>query len=172
MHEVDPGHHLEQLAGQMKSRAVAARRHGDLARIGFGERDQLGHGLRRNRGVDHKHERHLDRARDRSEIADDVEVELLVERRIDGSGRTDHHEGIAVGRRPHGRFGRDIGAGAGPVLDGEGLAELLRQRLRHQPRGDVDRARRRKADEDSHRPRGGISLRPRHTAKRRHHGST
>jgi hypothetical protein len=36
MNHIDAGHHLEQLASQMGHRAVASRRHIDLARIGLG----------------------------------------------------------------------------------------------------------------------------------------
>ena len=42
MNEIDSGQHLEELAGQMLVAANAARRHRDLARIGFGIGNELG----------------------------------------------------------------------------------------------------------------------------------
>ena len=48
VYHVDAGHELEQFAGQMRRRACAERRHSDLAGIGLGVRNQLGHRLRRH----------------------------------------------------------------------------------------------------------------------------
>ena len=47
MHDVDPGHHLEQLARQMRARADAGAGEIELAGIGLGVGDQLGDGLDR-----------------------------------------------------------------------------------------------------------------------------
>jgi hypothetical protein len=46
MHDVDLALRLEQFAGEMRRRAVAAGREADLARIGLGVRDQLGERVR------------------------------------------------------------------------------------------------------------------------------
>ena len=83
---------------------------------------------------------HADDARDRRDVADEIEIELVVERRVDRVGRTDQEERIAVRRRTHDRLGGDIAAGARPVLDDELLAEPLRQPLTDQARDDVGRA--------------------------------
>ena len=80
---VDAGHHLEQLAGDMLRRAVAGRRHVDLAGIGFGIGDELGNRLGRNRWIDLHDDGHADDARDRRDVADEIEIELVVERRVD-----------------------------------------------------------------------------------------
>ena len=76
-------------------------------------------------------------ARDWRDVADEVEFELLVECRVDEIRRSDQEQRVAVGRRVHDRLGRDVGAGAGLVLDDELLADPLRQPLPRQPRDDV-----------------------------------
>ena len=111
-----------------------------------------------------------DDARDRRDVADEIEIELVVERRVDRVRRTDQEERVAVRRRTHDRLGGDIAAGARPVLDDEWLAEPLRQPLTHQAREDVVRAAGGKADDDAHRPRR-IGLRPREARYGRKHGS-
>ena len=73
--------------------------------------------------------RRADDARDRRDVADEIEIELVVERRVDRVGRSDQEQRIAVRWRTHDRLGGDIGAGARPVLDDEWLAEPLRQPL-------------------------------------------
>ena len=80
---------------------------------------------------------HADDARDRRDVADEIEIELVVERRVDRVRRIDQEQRVAVRRRTHDRLGADIAAGARPVLDDEWLAEPLRQPLTHQAREDV-----------------------------------
>jgi hypothetical protein len=52
-HQVDASHHLEQLAVDMGSAAVAGCRHIDFARIGLGVGNELGDRFGGNRRVDH-----------------------------------------------------------------------------------------------------------------------
>ena len=66
--------------------ADAGRRHVDLARIGLGIGDELGNGLGRNRWIHHHDIGHADDARDRRDVADEIEIELVVERRVDRVG--------------------------------------------------------------------------------------
>ena len=89
----------------------------------------------------------------------EIEIELVVERGVDGVGRRDQKQRVAVGRRAHDRLGGDIGAAARPVFDDDRLAEPLRQPLPHQPRRDVRRAAGGVADDQPYRPRR-IGLRP------------
>ena len=89
--------------------------------------------------------RHADDARDRRDVADEIEIELVVERRVDRVGERDQEQRVAVRRRAHDRLGADIAAGARPVLDDEWLAEPLRQPLADQARDDVGRRRRRQS---------------------------
>ena len=170
VHHVDAGHHLEQFGGDVGDAADAARTVGELARIGLGIGDELGKRLGRNRWMDHHDKGAADEARDRRDVANEIEIELVVKRRIDRVRRTDQEERVAVRRRTHDRLGGDIAAGARPVLDDEWLAEPLRQPLTDQAREDVVRAAGGKADDDAHRPRR-IGLRPSETRHGRERGS-
>ena len=89
VHHVDAGHHLEQLAGHMGPGPVAGRRHVDLARIGLGIGDELGNRLGRNRWIHHHDKGHAADACDRRDVADEIEIELVIERRVDRVRRTD-----------------------------------------------------------------------------------
>ena len=102
-------------------------------------------------------------ARDRRDVADEIEIELVVERRVDRVRRSDKEERVAVRRRPHDRLGADIGAGARPVLDDEWLAEPLRQPLADQARDDVGPAARREWRRSSA-PAASDRLAPRRSA--------
>src|SRR5262245_66333065 len=54
-----------------------------------------------------------DDARDRRDIADEIEVELLIKRRIDGVVRCGKEEGIAIWGSADDRLGAEIGAAPG-----------------------------------------------------------
>src|SRR6516162_2217907 len=109
-------------------------------------------------------------ARDRHDVADEIEIELVVERRVEHVGQGGHEQRVAVRRSMHDGFGRDVAACPGPVVDDERLAESIRQLLTQQPRDDVGRAAGRKTDENAHRPRR-IGLRPSETQNGRQRGS-
>ena len=102
---------------------------------------------------------------DRRDVADEIEIEFVVERRVDRVAATDQEQRVAVRRRSYDDFGADITAGTRPVLDDEWLAEPLRQPLTDQAREDVGRAARGKADNHVHRPRR-IGLAPKRCARR------
>src|SRR5262245_38411048 len=104
-------------------------------------------------------------------VADEIEIELVVERRVEHVGQGDHEQRVAVRRCMHDGFGRDVAACPGPVVDDERLAESIRQLLTQQPRDDVGRAAGRKTDENAHRPRR-IGLRPSDARDSRQRGST
>src|SRR5215831_11363321 len=110
-----------------------------------------------------------DDARDRRDIADEIEVELLIKRRIDGVVRCGKEKGIAIWGSADDRLGAEIGASAGPVFDDERLAEPLRQPLADHARNDVSRAARGKWHDQTHRPRR-IGLRPSETRHGRQRG--
>src|SRR5208282_5831152 len=103
--------------------------------------------------IDHHDERIPADAADRRDIADKIEGEIGVKRRVDHVRRSDQEQRVAVGRRTHDCRRGDIAAGAGPILDDEWLAKSLRQRLTEQARDDVRRAPGIKADDEAHRPR-------------------
>src|SRR6516164_9030116 len=99
VNHVDPGHHLEQLAGNMGPGADASRCHADLARTGFSVGDEFGNGLGRYRRIHHDHTGKADEARDRRDVTDEMEIEFVVERRVDRLCRTDHEQRVAVSGR-------------------------------------------------------------------------
>src|SRR5712691_1664203 len=121
----------------MRPGPVAGRRHVDPARIGLGVGYYLGNRFGLKRWV-HQHDEGLsDDGRDRRDVAAEIEIELVVERRVDHAIRTNHEQRIAVRGRLDDSLGADIAAGAWPVVDDEGLAEPVRQPLTHQAREDV-----------------------------------
>ena len=61
----------------------AGRRHVDLARIGLGVGDELGNRLGRNRWIYLHDSGDADEACDRRDVADEIEIELVVKRRVD-----------------------------------------------------------------------------------------
>src|SRR5262245_27725331 len=154
----------------MTGRTYAGRCHGDLAWIVPGEGDQLGNGFGHYRGISQHDLRLPDQARDRRDVAQKHEIKLVVERGVDRARGPDHEERIAVGRRAHDRLGRDIGAGARPILDNEWLAQPLLQPLSDHARADVSGAAGGETDDDAHRPRR-IGLRARHARHGYQHGS-
>jgi hypothetical protein len=158
MEHVDAGHHLEQLAEHVERTAVATRCKAELARIGLGIGDELQNRLGRNRRVHLQDVGHADHAGNRCDVANEIEIELFVQRRVDRVGREDDEEGVSVGRRTHHRLGGDIAGGARSILDDEWLTEPFRQPLTDQARDDVDRAARGKSENHAHRPdRIGLS---------------
>jgi len=99
-------------------------------------------------------------ARDRRYFADEIEIELLVERRVHRVRHADKQKRIAVRDCPHDAFGADIAARTRSVLNDEWLPEPLRQRLTHETRDGVACLAGRKGNDYAHRPRR-IGLRPR-----------
>jgi len=74
---VDPGHHLEQLARQVRRCSGPERGHGDLARTGLGIGDQLRNGFRRDRRIGHKHHGKRDQPGNRHDVAQHVERQIV-----------------------------------------------------------------------------------------------
>src|SRR5262249_33712566 len=105
------------------------------------------------------------------DVADEIEIELVVERRVDRVESTDQEQRVAVGRGTHDRLSGDIAAGARTVLDDERLTEPLREPLTYQARRDVRTASGREANNDAHRPHR-IALRPCDAPDGRQRGST
>ena len=60
------------------------------------------------------------------DVAEEIEIELVVERRVDGVGRCHQKQRVAIGRSAYDRLGGDIGAAARPAFHDDGLAEPLR----------------------------------------------
>jgi hypothetical protein len=71
-------------------------------------------------------ERYAEDPCDRRDIADEIEAEFIIRRRVDRILGIDHEEGIAVGRRTNGRFCANIAASARAILDDELLGQMVR----------------------------------------------
>ena len=127
----------EQLAIDVLRAANPSGCHVDPARLGLGVCNKLGDGRDRKLPAHHHDARCERNARDRDNIADEIEIELFIERCIDDCGRDDEEERVSVGRRAYGHFGTDIGTRARTVLDHERLVEPLREPLAHQAHDDV-----------------------------------
>src|SRR5262249_47537496 len=93
------------------------------------------------------------------DVADEIEIELVVERRVDRTGYRAQQKRIAIRSRTDDRLGADVGAATRPVVDDELLAKPLRQPLSHQTRDDVVPAASGSRNDHAHRPRR-IDLRP------------
>src|SRR5262249_26659197 len=111
-----------------------------------------------------------DHARDRCDVAEEIEIEVLVERCVGRAGGAALEERVSVGRRAYNRLGADIAAAARTVLDDERLAEALRQPLAHQTGDDVSRSAGSEWHDQTYRPRR-IGLRPRNAGNGRQRSS-
>jgi hypothetical protein len=78
--QIDASHYLEQFPGEMGYAPGSGRGHVDLAWIGFGVSDELGDRFSRNGWNDHHDLGTAGDARDRRDVADEIEIELLVKR--------------------------------------------------------------------------------------------
>jgi hypothetical protein len=139
--------------------AVAPGCHVDLARIGLGVGNELRDRRCGNRRIDLQHQRSTNDAGDRRYVADEIETEIFIKRHVDGVRKRGQQQRVAVRRRLSDKFGGDVAARAGPVLDDELLAEPLRQPLRNEARRNIWCNTRRKTDQDADRPRR-IGIRP------------
>ena len=117
--QVDASHHLKQFPGEMGCAPGSARGHVDLAWIGFGVSDEFGNGVRRNRWMHHHDVGHGNNACDRHDVADEIEIELAEQRRIERVGTTGQEKRIAIWGHIHDDLGGDVGARTRPVLDDE-----------------------------------------------------
>src|SRR5262249_44972812 len=97
-----------------------------LAWIGFGVGNKLGKRFRGNRGM-HLHDvGHAQETCDWRNVANEVEIKIVVKCRIGRVSYGDQEERVAVRGRAHDRLGGDVAATPGPVLDNEWLPEPLR----------------------------------------------
>ena len=123
--QLDSGHCHEQFPGEMDRTPNTGCRHVDLARIGLGIGDEVRNGLGRKRRIDHHDERRTGNACDWRGVTDEIEFEIIVERRIDRIRGRGHKKRVAVWGRPHDRLGSEVGAGARLIFDDELLTESL-----------------------------------------------
>ena len=141
VHDVDAGARLEQLTGEMGQHADAARGKIDLARIGLGIGDELGHRMRRHPWIDDKNARAGADECDRFEAFQRVIAGIgMQQRRDDQPARGREQKRIAVGGGFGGVLGADRVAGPGPVFDDKGLAERGLQIIGGDASDHVDRS--------------------------------
>src|SRR5262245_56784046 len=144
----------------MAGSSDAGRSQIDLARIGLGISDKLGDSLGWNRWIHHHYSGHASDASDRRDSADEIEIEFVVERRVDRVRRAHQEKGVAVRWGTHDRLGADVGAATRAVFYDELLAEPPREPRSDEPRKNVRQAARSRGGDNAHRPRR-IGLRPR-----------
>src|SRR5262249_12262315 len=122
-------------------------------------------------GVDLEDKGYSHDACDRSDIADEIEAEPLVEGRIDGIGRIREQKRMAISGGAHDGFRCEVVGSTRAVFDNERLSETFLQPLSHEPSNSGVSAAGRVADDDAHRF-GRIGLRVRETRHQRQRGST
>src|SRR5882672_606240 len=128
MCHVDFRHRLEQLAGQMSWISVTSRRHVYLRWIGLGVGNEFGKRFCRN-GWMHEHDKGAADHANHCNVPNEIEIELVIQCRVDGGSRVKAEKRMAVGWRTRDCFGSDIAGCACPVFDGDRLPELLCERL-------------------------------------------
>ena len=166
------GHALEQLAGQMDRRAVAAGGHVHLAGVGLGHADEilhvvnaLGLGLV---GVHHHHVGHGGHQGDGHKVLDGVVGQLGVQRAVDAVGAHGaHQQRVAVAGRLGHHLGTHVAARARAVVHDELLPERLGQLGRHGAGQDVGGATGRKGHHDAYGLGGPRPLGARHGGQQR-----
>ena len=84
MDHFDAGHHFEQLASNVVRRPATGRCHVDLARIGFCVGDEIWKGPGRNRWINLHDEGEARDFADRRDVADEIEIQSVVKRCVDG----------------------------------------------------------------------------------------
>src|ERR1700752_612153 len=90
--------------------------------------------------------------RNRHDIAHEIEIELVVERRADGWRCIDHQKGVAVRFRARNSLSPNISTCARLVLDDKLLPEPLRQGVSNEAGKDVSRTACGKRHNHAHRP--------------------
>ena len=160
--DVDAGHGFEELRGEVLRGSRAGVRIGEHPGLRARQRDQLRQRLRRHAA---RHDQHVggdEDLRDRRQVLDRIEAELLVQARAEHQRAVaDHAERVPVRRRLGEAIGGNVSAGPGYVLDHDrpapGGAELLREQATRYIRCDAGG----EADQDAHRLLRIVALRGR-----------
>ena len=157
--ELDAGHVREHLGREMRDAAEPYRRIIQNAGLRFRQREQLTHVLHRQLRRHRQRIGHDADHRDRREILDRIVDQLGVDDGVgDVRGGRRHAERVAVGRGLGDRIGADGAAGAGAVLDHDGLPEPFAELGGDQPSDHVDRRPRRQRDNHADLPAGPCIL--------------
>src|SRR5580700_1502528 len=97
----------------------------DLAWVGPGIGDEFRNGLGWKCRIDFHDIRHAKHARDRRDVANKIEIELVIERWTYHLRRTDPKQRVAVRWRTNRRLDADIAPGPRTVLNDECLAQTF-----------------------------------------------
>jgi hypothetical protein len=81
--------------------------------------DELGNCFSRNRWVHGQNEWSTDNARDRRDVANEIETQIFIERRIDGISAGGTKERITIRKCFHNEFGTDIARRTRAVIDND-----------------------------------------------------
>ena len=160
VHHLHARHRVEELAGEMRRAAAARASEADLARARLCRGDQLGHRVHRERRMhdqDVRAERHQAH---RLEVLHRVVGHLLVQAGIRHQAGAGEEQGVAVGARARRDLRADVAVGAAAILDDEGLADALGERLREHAARGIDAAAGGERHDHAHRP-ARIALRGR-----------
>ncbi len=158
----------EQLGRQPIRRGAPGRAEVQLPRPCFHVGDQLGDRAHRQILVDHHHIGELRRHRDLDDVAPHVERKVVLhQRRNDLAAKAANQERVAIRRRAHDLAHADEAIAARLVLDDDGGAEPVLQKLRDQAAHDVGDAAGRERDHELDRPAGIALLRERRQCEER-----
>ncbi len=150
----DASHALEQFGRQVRNRAIARRRHIELARIGLGVGEQLLHVLDRQVIVHDQRVGGLGHQRHRLHALDGIVRQLAVDGRCDGlaaDGAQQQHRAIRLGTRHLG--GGDGAAAARLVLHHDGDLGVQLKLRGDRAGDDIVATAGREADQHPHRAR-------------------
>src|SRR5450432_1283071 len=92
---------------------------GEIYPTGVGLRvgNKFGYGFGGKLRIHNQYIRRAEERRDRRNVADEVERELLVKRRTDHISRSDQQECVSVRSGTHDHFSPNVGACSWPILD-------------------------------------------------------
>src|SRR5262249_3252240 len=139
-----------------------------LCRIRLSIGNEFGKRLGRD-GRMHQHDEGPADHADHCNVADEIEIELVVQCRVDCGSGVKPEKHMAVSWRAYHCLGGNIAGRACQVLDYDWLSELLRERLSHQADEDVGAS----TGWIAHHPAYGsrwIDLRPSRAGRSRQHG--
>jgi hypothetical protein len=155
MGEVDAGHLLEHLHGQMMLAAVADRAIEQGRLGGAGKLDEGAEIDRPELGIGRQQQRIRHQARDRGQVLERIDRHLGIEVRIDAEQRArPHQQGVAVRIGAGHQLAGEIAVRARPILHHDRLAEACRQRHTHGARHQIAGAARRIHHQEPDRPIG------------------
>ena len=137
----------------MERRADAADPDRQFVRLRVRQRDQLLEILCRQIGAPDQQARHPRDHGDRREIGDRIVRQRRIKRGVDRVAAEAHQQRVAIRRRFRDRRRGQVAAGAGAVLDQDGLFQRRCHRIGDRARHRIGRAAGRRADQNLDRPR-------------------